>query len=235
MKRLRIKIASCVASSTRIVLSCCHRYSSVLSSQASSGFQVDVTLNSVFASRKRNAEDEKSGQPTVAPGHFQVYTKIDEETRKDNKLTISFLLTLNDTRGVVTYEFRGICLVTGTAADFESIMETSKNSRVPRILDILYQKLYPAVFMLSGMTMSSFPQSVALLTDMVSNEPIAVRQEVTTSTDGGHESKAEPAARPTPKPAIPRPSILKPSGAKMASDSKAIGGKPKVEVDKPAA
>ena len=193
-----------------------------------------MILNSVFASRKRNAEDEKSGQPAMGPSHFQVYTKIDEETRKDNKLTISFLLTLNDTRGVVTYEFRGICVVTGTAADFESIMETSKNSRVPRILDILYQKLYPAVFMCAGMTSSSYPQSVALLTDMVSNEPIAVRQEVTAVTEG-HDSKADPVAKAAPKPTIARPAAVKSSASRMTPDQKPVGAKPKVEVDKPAA
>lgn len=169
----------------------------------------------------------------MGPSHFQVYTKIDEESRKDNKLTISFLLTLNDTRGIVTYEFRGICVVTGTAADFESIMETSKNSRVPRILDILYQKLYPGMFMLAGMTSSSFPQSVALLTDMVSNEPIAVRQEVAAVVEA-HESRAESAAKVAPKPAIARPSPAKPSAPRIASDQK-FGAKPKVEVDKPAA
>lgn len=169
----------------------------------------------------------------MGPSHFQVYTKIDEESRKDNKLTISFLLTLNDTRGIVTYEFRGICVVTGTAADFESIMETSKNSRVPKILDILYQKLYPGMFMLAGMTSSSFPQSVALLTDMVSNEPIAVRQEVAAVAEA-HETKAEP-AKVAPKPAIARPSAAKPSAPRTASDQKPFGAKPKVEVDKPAA
>ena len=177
----------------------------------------------------------------MSPSHFQVYTKIDEETRKDNKLVISFLLTLNDTRGVVTYEFRGMCVVTGTAADFESIMETSKNSRVPKILDILYQKLYPAVFMLAGMTSSSFPQSVALLTDMVSTEPIAVKQEVIAVAEGGHESKVEanaPApARPAPKvtapKAVARPSPMpKPA---LADPKPASPAKPKVEADKPAA
>ncbi|MGI0037343.1 MAG: hypothetical protein ACRD99_03190 [Nitrososphaera sp.] len=193
-----------------------------------------MTLNSVFASRKRNAEDEKSGQPTMGPSHFQVYTKIDEEARKDNKLTISFLLTLNDTRGVVTYEFRGICIVTGTAADFESIMETSKNSRVPKILDVLYQKLYPAMFMLAGMTSSSFPQSVALLTDMVSNEPIAVRQELTAVAEG-HDSKSDSTAKVAPKPAIPRPSAVKSSAPRIVSEQKPIGARPKAEIDKPAA
>lgn len=193
-----------------------------------------MVLNSVFASRKRNVEDEKSGQPTMGPSHFQVYTKLDEETRKDNKLTISFLLTLNDTRGVVTYEFRGISIVTGTAADFESIMETSKNSRVPRILDILYQKLYPAMFMCAGMTWSSYPQSVALLTDMVSNEPIAVRQEVMAVTEG-HDSKTDSTAKAAPKPTVARPPTMKSPASRMIPEHKPLGAKPKVEVDKPAA
>ena len=176
----------------------------------------------------------------MLPSHFQVYTKIDEESRKENKLLITFLLTLNDTKGVVTYEFRGICTVTGTAADFESIMETSKNSRVPRILDILYQKLYPAMFMLAGVTSSSFPQSVALLTDMVSNEPIPVRQEAVSGAEPGHESRTEASpvatAKPSLRPATPRPAILKSLPPRSTtSDQRPIGAKPKVEVDKPAA
>lgn len=171
----------------------------------------------------------------MSPSHFQVYTKIDEESRKDNRLNISFLLTLNDTRGVVTYEFRGICSVTGTAADFESIMETSKNSRVPKILDILYQKLYPAMFMMAGMTSSSFPQSVALLTDMVSSEPIAVRQEVMAVAEGGQESKVDAsAAKSSPKPAAVKPAATKAPSPKPMME-KPISARPKAEADKPSA
>jgi hypothetical protein len=201
---------------------------------------VDVTLHSVFASRKRNAEDEKTAQPVMAPSHFQVYTKIDEESRKDNKLVISFLLTLNDTKGQVTYEFRGIGTITGTAADFESIMETSKNSRVPKILDVLYQKLYPAMFMLAGMTSSSFPQSVALLIDMVSNEPIPVKQEFAPATPSSaekSESSASGTPKPVPKAPMSRPIPVKSSTAPkpMPTEQKPIGAKPKVEIGRPAA
>jgi hypothetical protein len=200
-----------------------------------------VTLHSVFASRKRNAEEEKTGQPTIFPSHFQVYTKIDEESRKDNKLVISFLLTLNDTKGQVTYEFRGTCLITGTAADFESVMETSKNSRVPRILDMLYQKLYPGMFMLAGMTASSYPQSVALLTDMVSNEPIPVKQELVAAPASAHESKLESntpgGSKPLPRAPMARPIPMKSATAPkiVPAEQKTIGAKPKPELGRPAA
>jgi hypothetical protein len=195
---------------------------------------VDVTLNSVFASRKRNLENEKTSQPSMLPSTFQVYTKIDEESRKDNKLVISFLLTLNDTKGLVTYEFRGICNVTGTSADFESVMETNKNSRVPKILDILYQKLYPAMFMLAGMTTSSYPQSIALLTDMVSSEPIQVRQEMVAVAQGGQEkseSNAAPASK-EPKPLPAKPAFTRVADGKTFKPKSATDRTPFVEQKK---
>lgn len=146
---------------------------------ASSGPQLDLTLHSVFASRKRNVAEEKlSQQPaTMLPSNFQVYAKIDEESRKDNVLTIAFLLTLNDSRASVTYEFRGACNINGSSADFEAIMEVHKGSRVPKILELIYQRLYPQVFMLAGMTNSSYPQSTGVSTEMILNEPIQVHQE----------------------------------------------------------
>lgn len=145
---------------------------------ATSGPQVDLALHSIFASKKRNVAEEKLAQTTtIVPSNFQVYAKIDEESRKDNNLSVSFLLTLNDARGSVTYEFRGVCNIAGSWADFESMMEVHKGSRVPKILDMIYQRLYPQIFMLAGMTASSYPQSIAVSTEMVLTEPIQVHQE----------------------------------------------------------
>src|SRR4029077_15386043 len=97
-------------------------------------------------------------------------------------------------------------------ADFESIMGAQKDARVPKILDTIYQRLYPVVFMLAGMTSSSFPQFVALMTEMVASEPIQVHQEV------------RPAALPEEKPkAIEEPAKLQ--EAKIAEAQKATVAK----------
>lgn len=194
-----------------------------MSSIPPSGPQVEVTLYSIFASRKRNpVEEERQAQvaaitTTMVPSNFQVYAKIDEESRKDNRLTVSFLLTLNDVKGSVTYEFRGVCNIMGSTADFEAIMEAHKDSRIPKILDIIYQRLYPVVFMLAGMTTSSYPQSIALLTEMVSSEPIQVHQEAEALPKPEEKPKApeKPAAegvKPVPTAAeveAPKPAMAK--------------------------
>jgi hypothetical protein len=177
----------------------------------SSNVQIEASIHSVFASRKRSqVDEEKQVQTTMLPGNFQVYAKIDEESRKDNTLAASFLLTLNDTRGSITYEFRGVCSIRGSSADFESIMEAHKDSRIPKILDIIYQRLYPVVFMLAGMTTSSYPQSVALMTEMVSSEPIQVHQEAQPLPEPDEKPKVE--AKPTPATAeieSPKPTVSK--------------------------
>lgn len=124
--------------------------------QAITGAQVEVALESVFATKKGR-------EKTVTPGTFQVSAKIDEESRKDNRLDMSFLLTLADQKSMVTYEFRGTCAVTGSPPSFDYLMESRDgSSRLPRILDVIYQRIYPSVFLLAGMTSSPYPQSTIL-------------------------------------------------------------------------
>jgi hypothetical protein len=180
----------------------------------SSSLQIDVTLNSVFASRKRDMFEEEKGNQVAAvlPSNFQVYAKIDEESRKDNRLAASFLVTLNDVKGTVTYEFRGVCSAIGSSADFEAIMGTNKDSRVPKVLDILYQRLYPAIFILAGMTTASYPQSVGLLTEMVSSEPIQVHQEAEAVPKLEEKPKLEQKPQVLNKTApaeVPKPTVAK--------------------------
>ena len=168
-------------------------------------------------------EEEKGNKvAAVLPSNFQVYAKIDEESRKDNRILASFLLTLNDVKGSVTYEFRGVCSVMGSSADFEAVMGTHKDSRVPKILDILYQRLYPAIFMLAGMTTASYPQSVGLLNEMVSSEPIQVHQEAEAVPKSEEKPKIEEKPPAMTKPGITE--VLKPTMAKLKKQQSGIDG-----------
>jgi hypothetical protein len=184
---------------------------------ATSGPKVDLTLYSVFTSRKKNAMDEKFQQTSMLPSNFQVYAKIEEEARKDSFLTVSFLLTLNDAKGSVTFEFRGSCTITGSSADFESLMEVHKGSRVPKILDSIYQRLYPQIFMLAGMTTSSYPQSIGVSTEMVLTEPIQVHPEAHAIAE---QKKPELSEKPASleKPEAPQPAMVKTQKKPSTSD-----------------
>jgi hypothetical protein len=98
-------------------------------------------------------------------------------------------------------------------------MEANKDARVPKILDIIYQRLYPVVFMLAGMTTSSYPQSVALLTEMVSKEPIQVHQE------------AEALPKPEEKPKMAEKPAA--DAAKPVAETKPMAAPAEAEAPKP--
>jgi hypothetical protein len=124
------------------------------------GFKIDVAVESAFVA-KRGAGGSGPSR-SVIPSTFQVSAKIDEELRKDDMLLATFLMTLNDQKNAVTYEFRGTCTMEGSASDFDAMMGTRKGSRLPQVLEVIYQRLYPSVFVLAGMTSSSYPQSTTL-------------------------------------------------------------------------
>lgn len=150
--------------------------------QTAPSFKIDVAVQSAFVSKR----GEKSAGPSrsVVPSTFQVSAKIDEELRKDDILLAGFLMTLNDQKNAVTYEFRGTCTMEGSASDFDAMMGTKKGSRLPQVLDVIYQRLYPSVFVLAGMTSSSYPQSTTL-----SASQAAVKEGVQEATEA---KKAKP-------------------------------------------
>jgi len=157
------------------------------------GPQIEVLLYSIFASKKKsNESQEKTSQPSITPGNFQVSAKLDEESRKDSLLTLSFVISLNDSKGLVTYEFRGTCSIIGSSAEFAMLMEADRNT-VPPILDAIYQRLYPVMFLMAGVTVAPYPQSTALASDMVFNQspaqsPKKVPSEPAAKIDDGEQT-----------------------------------------------
>jgi hypothetical protein len=88
---------------------------------------------------------------------------------------------------MVTYEFRGSCGITGNPTSFDQMMGAQNGSRLPRILDVIYQKVYPSVFMLAGMTSSPYPQLTSLAQELVMQEEVKP------------EEKQEPALQAEPQ------------------------------------
>jgi hypothetical protein len=199
---------------------------------ASSEPQVELQVNSIFASKKKQAGMQETS--TILPGNFHVSAKIDEESRRDNQLVMSYLLTMNDSVNLMTYEFRGACSIVGSSADFEALMATGKNngSKLPKIVDIIYQRLYPSVFMLAGITAGSYPRLTALndtvadlkQRDATQENPVPVTTassehgtDKAASSDGGKESDSSPASSTTGQnnvvPPIPTPTLTAPTSA----------------------
>ncbi len=176
--------------------------------QQQAGFKIDVAVESAFVAKRG---DKGAGSSrSVVPSTFQVSAKIDEELRKDDMLLATFLMTLNDQKNAVTYEFRGTCTMEGGASDFDAMMGTKKGSRLPQVLDVIYQRLYPSVFVLAGMTSSSYPQSTTLAAGQAS---------VKEGVEQIHEVK-KPKAKPEPVIEAPKEEPAKAAKEEPAAKAK---------------
>lgn len=160
--------------------------------------KVEISISNILASKKHNSASKQA-----MPSNFVVSAKIDEETRKEGQLVLSFSITLNDQVNMVIYEFRGSCGIKGTSHDFDHLMkmrEGTGESRVPKILDILYQRMYSLVFILAGMTNATYPQSTALSEEAVQARQVTPQQQEMPQVDAMDAQKDAAKTAPSSTP-----------------------------------
>ena len=88
---------------------------------------------------------------------FNVDVKMDEESRTNEELTISFLITISTKPSLVQFEVGGTAVVTGGRAVFDSALEVDEESSVPRVLHTIYQRIFTPLFVLSNMLETPYP------------------------------------------------------------------------------
>ncbi len=88
---------------------------------------------------------------------FNVDVKMDEESRTNEELTISFLITISTKPSLVQFEVGGTAVVTGGRAAFDSALEVDEESSVPRVLHTIYQRIFTPLFVLSNMLEAPYP------------------------------------------------------------------------------
>lgn len=88
---------------------------------------------------------------------FDVDVKMDEESKTNEELMISFLITINTKPSLVQFEVGGTAVLTGGKAAFDYALEVDEESRVPRVLHTVYQRIFTPLFVLSNMLEAPYP------------------------------------------------------------------------------
>ncbi len=88
---------------------------------------------------------------------FDVDVKMDEESRTNEELTISFLIIISTKPSLVQFEVGGTAVVTGGRAVFDSALEVDEASSVPKVLHTIYQRIFTPLFVLSNMLEAPYP------------------------------------------------------------------------------
>jgi hypothetical protein len=109
-----------------------------------------VKLSKIESTRIDNNND-----PEIVT--FDVDVKMDELTRTNDELTISFLLMITTKPSLVNYEVGGVAIVTGGRNAFESALTIDEKSGVPRILHTIYQKVFTSVYLVASVMDAPYP------------------------------------------------------------------------------
>jgi len=88
---------------------------------------------------------------------FDVEAKLDEENRKNDELTIRFLLVIRVKPGLVKYEVGGKAVISGGREAFDAALEVDESTQVPKILHTIYQRVYESLFLVSSVIESPYP------------------------------------------------------------------------------
>jgi hypothetical protein len=88
---------------------------------------------------------------------FDVDVKMDEENRTNEELTIGFLISIGTKPSIVHFEVGGKAVISGGRDAFDDALEVEEGSNVPRILPIIYQRIFTSLFVISSMLESPYP------------------------------------------------------------------------------
>jgi hypothetical protein len=88
---------------------------------------------------------------------FDVDVKMDEESRTNDELTVSFLLNINTKPSLVEFGVGGTATISGGRSAFDAALEVDEESKVPKVLHHIYQRAFTSLFVLSNLLETPYP------------------------------------------------------------------------------
>jgi hypothetical protein len=89
--------------------------------------------------------------------HFDVNAKLEEKDRKSGMRVISFVLTVGTKPSVAKFEVEGIATLEGKNPDIEKLLEVNPKSKIPLLLNRVYQNVFTSTYLLAALLDTSYP------------------------------------------------------------------------------
>jgi hypothetical protein len=131
--------------------------------------EVDVAVTLHMVTGIRNIHE----QITVEAPSFDVNVKFEEIERRMGEGVFSMALTLTAKPNVAQYELKGEISVHGREDAFEQVLQPDPMNRVPVLLTMIYQHIFPTLYLLAGVINAPHP-SPNLLLSTVKSEMVPV-------------------------------------------------------------
>jgi len=111
---------------------------------------IQVAISNISAVKLN--EKPQTGELT-----FDVGAKLEEKERKSGQVTVVFLLTVGTKPNVVKFGIEGFATLTGKDADIEKLLEIDQDTKIPKMLYGVYQRIFMALYLVSTLLETPYP------------------------------------------------------------------------------
>jgi len=88
---------------------------------------------------------------------FDVNVKLEEMERGTGEATFSFALAINTKTNIAKFDVNGTVTVTGGNEVVEKLLQTNPETKVPNLLERVYERIFTSVFVLSSIINAPHP------------------------------------------------------------------------------
>jgi hypothetical protein len=180
-----------------------------------SGVVVSIRINSLQG--ERTSEQISDGEL-----FFDVNAKLEEQKKTNNRVVLSFNLTVTTKPNVVKYVATGTMSLEGKLEDINKRLEVNPKTKIPQILFTVYQHIFSSVYLLASVLSAPYPppdllhpmqEKIQILPrNAVSEEPDTVQKitepdqtavKTETAEETTKETEASVEKPPVEKPPVP--------------------------------
>jgi hypothetical protein len=88
---------------------------------------------------------------------FDVDVSMDEESRTNGELTLTFNLTIRTKPTLVKFEVGGTAVISGGREAFDAALEMDEESSVPKVLHFIYQRVFTSLYLIAAQLEVPYP------------------------------------------------------------------------------
>jgi hypothetical protein len=89
--------------------------------------------------------------------NFDVNAKLEEKDRKSGTRVIAFVLTVGTKPSVAKFEVEGLVTLEGKPPDIDKLLEINPTSKIPLLLNRVYQSVFTSTYLLANLLDTSYP------------------------------------------------------------------------------
>lgn len=104
--------------------------------------------------------------------NFDINAKLEEKDRRSGKRIVGFVLTVGTKPSVAKFEVEGIATIEGKNPDIEKLLEVNPKTKIPLLLNRVYQQVFTSTYLLANLLDTSYPPADMLSTGEM-NKPSA--------------------------------------------------------------